>query len=126
MAAVTICSDFRAPQKLKLVYGHEQISNPRAQAIMLWASSERAVHRDEGVIYIPGGEREHLGTRNRRQWHGSGSGQTGSLSKHRGQGRTATWSPGGRPVAKECDALALWAASQEDCGWRLESISRGS
>ena len=89
MAAVTICSDFGAPPKLKLVYDHEQISNPRAQAIVLWASSGRAVHRDEGVIYIPGGEREHLGTRNRRQWHGSGGGQTGSMSKHRGQGRTA-------------------------------------
>ena len=94
-----------------------------AQAIMLWISSERVQYREEGVIYIPGGERWYLGTWNRRQWRGSGSGQMGSMSEHQGQGITATWSPGGRPVAEECDVLALWAASQEDCGWRLESIS---
>ena len=96
-----------------------------AQATMLWVSSGRIEHR-EGLIYIPGGERGHLGTQNGRQWHGSGGGQTGSVSEHQGQGRTAAWSPGGRPVAKECDMLALWAASQEDCSWRLESTSRGS
>lgn len=28
-----------------------------AQAIMLWISSERVEYREEGVIYIPGGER---------------------------------------------------------------------
>lgn len=38
-----------------------------AQATVLWVSSGRVEHREEGVIYILGGERGHLGTHNRRQ-----------------------------------------------------------